>query len=47
MGTFSTPDISADSAHMAPSLQIGKRTHFWEINIFAKIAEFVICVKNL
>ena len=27
--------------------QIGKSTHFWEINIFAKTAEFVICVENL
>ena len=28
-------------------VQIGKSTHFWKINIFAKTAEFVIFVQNL
>ena len=27
--------------------QIGKSAHFWEINIFAKTAEFIICIENL
>ena len=30
-----------------PAAQVGKNTHFWEINISMRTAEFVICIQNL
>ena len=29
------------------TFHLGKNTHFWEINITQKTAEFIICVQNL
>ena len=42
-----TSQGDADSSFpLWPGHQVGKNTHFWEINISAKTAEF-ICVQNL